>query len=164
MSDVQMPSFDIDDIAVEFYHVVVVVQVYVYLMDLTVKASELFNETCRCEDEEACTAHQHKRGHDNMHREKKYNCKNIFEYTVFEPAKTKCFREEDMLKVSHIPCGEEEKLIVHLEKMMFLRSGLLSPCKFLKYSVDLWCMVYLGDNIERTGRIENEGGHIVQSV
>jgi len=148
MSDAQVPSFDIDDVAVEFYHVVVVVKVDVYLMDLTVKASEFLNETRRGEDEESCTAHQHERGHDKMCGKEEYHSKDVFEYAMLEPAETKSFREEDMLKVPHIACREEKKFIIHPEEMVFFCPWSFSPGEPVEYGVYLRGTVYFGDHVE----------------
>ena len=159
-----MSSFDIDDVAVEFYHVVVIVQVEVDLPDFPVETSELFDETQRGKNEEPCTAHQHEWGHDDMHREKKDYGEDVFEHTMLQPSETQGFRKENMLQISHVPGREEKEFLIHFKQMVFLCSQCFSPGQLVQHRTDLRGPVYFGDHIERTGRVEDEGRHSVQTV
>ena len=163
-SDAEMPSFDIDDVPVKLDHIVFVVKIDVDLLYFTVKTSELFYETQRSEDEETGPAHQHERGHNDMGGEKKECGKDVFEYAMSEPTEPEGLREEDMLQVSHVPCREEKKLVIHLEEVVFLCFGSLSGSELCKHCVYFGCTVDLRNNIEGARRIEDEYGHGVQGV
>jgi len=163
-SDLEMSSFDIDDVTVKFDHVVLIIEINVDLPDLSVKTSEFFDETQGGKDEEPCFAHQHERCHNEMDRKKEKGGKDIFEYTVFEPAETQGLREENMLKVSHVPGRKEKKFIIHFKQVVFLCFWFLSGSELCKHGIYFGCTVDLCDNIEGARRVENEGRQCTKAV
>jgi len=90
--------------------------------------------------------------------------KDVFEYAVFEPTEPEGLREEDMLQVSHVPCREEKKLVIHLEEVVLLCFGFLSGSELCKYRIYFGCTVDLCNDIERTCRVQYEDGQCTKAV
>jgi hypothetical protein len=83
---------------------------------------------------------------------------------VFEPSETQGLREENVLKVTHVPGGKEKEFFIHFENMVFLCFWCLLFGKHIEYGIYLGSTVDLGDNIERAGRIEDEYRLSVETV
>lgn len=147
---------DRDDIAVEFDEIVVVLQVDGHLPDLSAEASKSSDETERGEDKELPWTHQHKGGQEQVCREEQEDGKEILQRAVFDPAETQCLREDDMLQVAHIARREQKELLVEFEEMVFLFAGGFSSGKQIEHLLHLRGLVYPGDKVEGTCRVEDK--------
>ncbi len=154
----EMATVNGDNISIELNHIVFIVKIDGDIIYFTIKTPEFLDETHRRKDKKTLGAEEHKRGHSEMYGKEEEGGKQIFANAMFQPSEAQRFREKDMLEVTHIACRKEKDIIIEPEEVVFFDFEWFITGNFFQYLIDRRDTVNLGNNIERSGRVEDKSG------